>query len=425
MSELQRKMRLPRVGAVLITGVLCAAAFCYFRPFDSYLLKSWESELSTLPDQDVEVRLEQIAALGERSLPTLVAALHSERQVVAATAASVLRRTLAELELRSTDESSRIVAGLAQELAARSNRPGPHSAPASTQFATRLLLWPINRKLIDGERLVADCEVIIRSAKRTTRGPVAVPTDEDVHAQDGLASTRNGVGPAEILTPIAGGGLPMQLMDAPPLPPQNARILPQAPAATSTAPLHFIPVQAPRALDTLPGYAADEVAKQPTSQPPAVDSRESLELRRDTVSVPIGATVRPDLRAMADLDLMQKLADDNESLAREAVDELYRRGFQTKHFRLAELLVDPDPNVRLALVRRLPQMPGIDSRPWLLWLSRDQEPAVRKAAVAVIATSSDSALQRRVRELEREETDEEVLRTVRQILDTRQDNTIR
>jgi len=88
-------------------------------------------------------------------------------------------------------------------------------------------------------------------------------------------------------------------------------------------------------------------------------------------------------------------------------------------------LIDPDANVRLQLIQSLPQMSGIDSRPWMLWLSRDQDPQVRKAAVAVIATSADPALLQRVRELEREETDDEVLRVVRQISNPGQKNTIR
>ena len=166
-------------------------------------------------------------------------------------------------------------------------------------------------------------------------------------------------------------------------------------------------------------------AEQSSSQPPVVDSQHDLELGRDIAAAPREAPARPDASVMADLDLMRMLAGDDESLAREAVDELYRREFQTKHLRLARLLVDPEPKVRLALVRSLPQMSGIDSRPWLLWLSHDPEPEVRKAAVAVIATSSDSALLQRVRELEREETDDEVLRVVRQILNTRPTNAIR
>ncbi len=425
MAEKPRKWRLMAVGGVLIAGTLCAVAFCYLRPFDLYLLTSWEAELSTLADEDVEVRLEQIAALGERGLPALVAALHSERQIVAQNAAAALQRKLAELELRSRDESSRIVAGLARELAARSKHPGPHSGSASTRLATRFLLWPIDRNSIDGERLVADCELIIRAAKLSPRSLVAEQVDERLDAQESLVSNGSELRPAEVAMPIAAGSLPIELTNAPPLPPQTARDSTELPA-TATAELRdLVPTQTPRTLDTLPSLAADGAATRKSTQPLGVEARWSIAPPNDTAFSPSGPTARPNFRAMADLDVMRKLVSRDESLAREAVDELYRRGFQTKHFRLAELLVDPDPNVRLQLIQRLPQVSGIDSRPWLLWLSRDQDPVVRKAAVTVIATSSDPALQQRVSELANEETDDEVLRAVRQILNTRPTTTIR
>ncbi|MEO8498965.1 MAG: HEAT repeat domain-containing protein [Planctomycetota bacterium] len=425
MAETRPNRRLTFVGGVMIAGTLCAVAFCYLRPFDLYLLKSWESELATISDEEVDVHLEQIAALGERGLPTLVAALHSQRRIVAETAVSVLLRKLGELELRSTEESSRIVAELAGELAAHSDQPGPYSGPGTYRLATRLLLWPIDRKLIDGERLVADCELIIRSAKRSPHDAVAEPADEQVDAQHSLASRQLELGPAERPTQVAGGGLPVQSTDAPPLPPQAVPILNPPATATTSEPPQFIAVQSPRALAPVPSLAADETAANPATKPLAVEPQQALESRREAGSAPSGATDRPDLRAMPDLGVMQKLAGADELLARDAVDELYRRGFQTKHFRLAELLVDPDPNVRLQLVQSLPQMSGIDSRPWLLWLSRDEAPAVRKAAVAVIATSADPALQQRLRELESEETDDAVLRVVRQVLHTGQTTTLR
>lgn len=427
MVETPRKWRLTTIGGVFIAGTACAIAFSCFRPFDSYLLESWESELSTIADEDVEVRLEQIAGLGERSLPTLVAALQSERQIVAQTAAVVLHRKLAELELRPREESSRIVAGLASELAAHSNDLGPHSGHASNRLATRFLLWPIDRKAVDGERLVADCELIIRTAKLSPRGLVAEQTDERIDVQDGFVSGENALSPAEILTPTAVSSLPVELTEAPPpLPPQATRGLSVPPAALTTEPQDFMPVQTPRALDAIPRLTSDKATTRQLEQPrDDIDARQSLSPRGNTAPIPREPTAPSNFREMADLDVMRKLASNDDSLTRQAVDELYRRGFKTKHFRLAELLVDPDPNVRLRLIQSLPQISGIDSRPWLLWLSRDQDPAVRKAAVTVIATSADPALQKRVSELEREETDDEVLRVVRRILDARQANTIR
>ena len=425
MRDMSQRRRLTAVGGVLIAGAACAIAFCYLRPFDGYLLRSWASELSTVRDEDVELRLEQIAALGEQSFPTLVSALHSERQIVAQTAASVLRQELAEWERRSSAETSRIVAELAHELAGHSVRPGPYSGSASIQLATRLLLWPIDRELIDGQRLVADCELIIQSAIRSQHGAAAERSAEHVNLRDHSISQMDALGPAELLTPVAGGGLPFQLLDAPPLPPRIASAVAESPPAVPTEPPPFVPVRSPRILDARSSVAADGVATQQSPTPPVVDSRQSLDLRQDIVSAPRPTPSRQDLRTMSDLEVMRKLVGDNESLVREAVDELYRRGFQPKHFRLAELLVDPNTQVRLQFVRNVPQMPGVDSRPWLLWLSHDQDPTVRKAAVIVLATSTDPALQQRVRELERDETDDEVLEVVRQILNRQRTNAIR
>ena len=66
MSELRKNRRLAAVGGVFSVALVCAAAFCYVRPLDAYLLKRWELELSTLADEDVELRLEQTEGRGMR-----------------------------------------------------------------------------------------------------------------------------------------------------------------------------------------------------------------------------------------------------------------------------------------------------------------------------------------------------------------------
>lgn len=414
------------IGGVAFLGLAVGIAFWWGRPFDSFLLRRWEAELSTLPDESVPGRLEQIAALGDRSFPTLVAALHSERRIVAENASRVLRREFGKLELRSADETSPIVASVAAELVKHRDTPGAYSDTGAMWLATRILLWPIDRKLVDGELLVANCELIIRSAKWTPQSPFEKPLRENGEWQDDLIAEARNTDPAELVSTIAGGGLPVQLTDAPALPPLGVPVASELQTVAIAEPQYFTPVQSPSMFDARPMTSSpDEGQLRSKANPPVVDSRQSLDLRRELPIAPPEMTARPDLQSMSDLDVMHKLAGSDESIVRDAVDELYRRGFQTKHFRLAELLVDPDPSVRLQLIQSLPQMSGIDSRPWLLWLSRDRDPAVRKAAVSVIATSSDTTLQKRVRELEREETDEEVLQTVRQILNSRQANSIR
>ena len=71
------------------------------------------------------------------------------------------------------------------------------------------------------------------------------------------------------------------------------------------------------------------------------------------------------------------------------------------------------------LAKVLPSIAVSDPRPWLLWLSHDTDPRVRKATVAILATNPDPILQDRLRELELKETDESVLRVVKQALEQR------
>src|SRR3990167_1476687 len=152
MQKKSRNSRMLAIGGVIL-GLTLGLTFWWGRPFDSYLLDRWAAELSTIPDDAVPARLEQIAALGDRSFPVLVSALHSDRPIVAEHASLVLQQQLGKLELRLTNETSRLVAGVAIELANYSDAPGPYAGPGSMWLATRILLWPIDRKLVDGERL--------------------------------------------------------------------------------------------------------------------------------------------------------------------------------------------------------------------------------------------------------------------------------
>ena len=113
---------------------------------------------------------------------------------------------------------------------------------------------------------------------------------------------------------------------------------------------------------------------------------------------------------------MQQLATGTPHAAQRAVEELGRRGFRPRDLRLAERLVHPDPAIRLELASSLPQLAGIDSRPWLIWLSSDPDARVRRSAISIIATGDDPALFDHLRQVEQLETDEEVLRLIRRVL---------
>jgi HEAT repeat protein len=65
----------------------------------------------------------------------------------------------------------------------------------------------------------------------------------------------------------------------------------------------------------------------------------------------------------------------------------------------------PDPKVRMALTRRLPELPGVNPVPWLLELSRDDDAEVRRSAISLMATTGDPALLKRIQTMARKDRD--------------------
>ncbi len=86
--------------------------------------------------------------------------------------------------------------------------------------------------------------------------------------------------------------------------------------------------------------------------------------------------------------------------------ELRRRGVTGPLVDLARRAADPDPRVRRELAESLPELPGIDARPWLLEMSYDDDPKVRATAVTWMATSGDLELLRRVRQVSLDDPDD-------------------
>lgn len=108
--------------------------------------------------------------------------------------------------------------------------------------------------------------------------------------------------------------------------------------------------------------------------------------------------------------LMRQLRAADSWTAGRAQTELVRRGFRPVHLELARRLFDPDVEVRQRLARSLPGMQGVDAVAWLWWLARDASAEVRLAALAVLSTTGDPELLRRVEEISREDPDPRIRR---------------
>ena len=110
-------------------------------------------------------------------------------------------------------------------------------------------------------------------------------------------------------------------------------------------------------------------------------------------------------RSLPVIDVMRLLHASAADTVAAATDELYQRGLRGKQIELARNLTDPDPAVRRRLVNQLPTAAGLNARPWLLWLSHDDDDDVRLAALTFLATSTDPQLLEHVRQIAERDQD--------------------
>jgi len=72
------------------------------------------------------------------------------------------------------------------------------------------------------------------------------------------------------------------------------------------------------------------------------------------------------------------------------------RGLQDNHIRLARLMADPRPTVRMEVLEAIEQVPDLDPGAWLRRLSHDPSPAVRAAAARAAANQTQVDLSDRI-----------------------------
>lgn len=429
----------------ILAGVLAFPVVLFLRPA-RFLATQWQDELKTLPDEQLPLRLNQLAGLGEEGLVVVVKALDEPRATLAAAASRILDQQLDRWQTLRLGESSQRVAALARVLAENSLVSGAEARQASAGLATRILLWPVDRTRVDGAQLVADCESVLRIARADrstqanptqatptqstptqstpTRATPTRATPTQATSEDVAATPRRdydaGLSRIETATAtLLGGDLPIAIADATSLPRLTTE---QGPVLSPRKPRLFVP-RTPAALRTVPTVSqpkatpatSDQTSAEQNATDSAQQSRADLEERGSLISVPAAA---PPLTALTDLEVMRALqhADGVRTIA--AGHELARRGFRAVHVDLARKLFDPDPRERAKLIDALPRIAGIDARPWLIVLSRDEEPAVRRQVIGLFATSGDPALLKQLQEIERVESDPEIRQLVRRILDS-------
>lgn len=88
-------------------------------------------------------------------------------------------------------------------------------------------------------------------------------------------------------------------------------------------------------------------------------------------------------------------------------------GFAPNHIELARRFTASDANERVTAVRSLPSIRGIVARDWFLWASRDADAEVRRAALALMASSEQPDLMARIEEMSATDSDVDIRASAR------------
>lgn len=355
------------IAVVLSTAVVFLAAFAGGHTrgqawIERQLAARVGRQLLTAGDAEVPRIMATLAGHDIAGLPEIIAALASPRDVVADAAAESLQRSLDAWSTLPGPEASQRVAVAARSLAEVAPQLNVRRQQTARQIAQRLLVWPLDSTVVDAVQVLADCETIARACP-AARLPVLVKQarpEENALAVESPAKNEPRV---EIRQPVLVG----RRNDSPQAEPQRFEPLPVEPVE----PKRFLP---PRA-EQMPIPPASEASPTPSED-----------------AAPAEITVAPArFQRESDVEVMRHLHNTDGALVAAAVQELSRRGYRGVHLALARGLTHPDPHERRKLAESLPQMKGIDARPWLQHLAADSDPDVCRAAAAILQTSGSSA----------------------------------
>lgn len=379
----------PRIFGVASVIVLAAAMLAglmwLWSAHARHTARQLASDLETLPDEQLRPQLRRLASLGDAGLPALCAALASPRPAVAAAAGDAMQEELCRWELLPAASSGPKLAIVARLLAHQASLPDGGDRSYLADLAERLLTWPQADVLLTPQ-ITADCHQILDAladapsprllVAHTASAPlrrlpaeavrVALQTGED--APHG--ATADFVAPASMpdeTRPAAASATPAAAPPPALLPAEVSEARPLGGAALEIKPMVGIPVA--------------EVTNVPSQQS----------------AVP--------LAELNTLPLAQLLHSPDPTLSKSAHLELERRGHAPLEIYLMDALTDADPAKRSRAAASLLGVAGMDARPWLLWLSRDQDAAVRLAALTLMATSGESQMLGRIREMAQSDAD--------------------
>jgi hypothetical protein len=402
-------LRRRRFRLLLLLPLLsAAAAFGWFglerRP--EALCRQWEREARTAEGERLTEIITRLDAYGRYGLPCVVRLLDADREATTEAAGKVLAARLRLVGRNGGGDDRPAAALIADELRRLVAGRSQSVSPATVDVALQLLEAVGRLGLADAvddavrDRLLSAADEVLRLSPARPDSPLTMLVDAD----------RPPLPPAP---PV--GTVPSEI--------DRARIETDARASESKV----IVASAPTAT---PSPALAPTADEPTPPPtiaantaarinPVRDAAADRDVRPATATASLPSKqeiVRPDSTRGDAWSLFAALHDDASQVAEQ---ELRRRGFSLPEIELGRHLCSPDFKERRHYASLLPTLGGVDARPWLLYLSRDEDADVRLTVAAIMATSNDPELQARVRSMSIDDRDQRVRTTAARAVDTR------
>lgn len=424
------------IGAAkyLLMVVLVFAALLGVRQASGmWLLSRLTQDLHSLPSDQQQQRLAQIAGFGRPAIPHLVAALAAEDLGTARMAHEILRGLQNQWSVlkptAKTDRHLDLVAAIAEV--------GPRLPDDRTGWATSLIQQSILESVDqanDNEQLLYqnanDALAILSHDRRSGPSILGSDIDSDIAAQGNDADSprrfvagsrllaqaqplpvnRTNAGAAWTDWPGADAVVSQSQPDASPTIYRSGSH--QRPGLKETS-MRLKPILADQTVELIPiepqtleaGYASAG------SSPGEVIMQANAEVHS------AANLVETALQAYDDRSVMHWLSSDQASYRDAAKLELLSRGYDEEQLEYAKHLFDPDPSVRLHFVQQLNQSDRIDPRPWLKLMAIDENRTVRLAVVTALGSLSGHDVAGQLQQMMAAERDPSVAAKIRHTLD--------
>lgn len=391
-----RGFRVSLVVGLLLPAVALFAAWRWWsaRPSTAgSTLQAWHTQLAALDDDSAETLLRRAGNREASGLPVLVAGLATRREPLVNYAKRRLVEVLNHWTLLDTAEVGQQRVELAELLAAEVDQCDAAGQRAAIDLATRLLTESAGTA--DSPNLLTACEKVLQSAQAVPTVPrVAASISAPARAASvELTPTKAQASPSMLQPQSLANPASVLPATLPPLP--TAVVKPATPPENRTNNI------GPESFD----------GSRPTSEPPALQpAPDRPDTHANHASTSRGSSVAPpaSLLTLPLIELLDAWHDVPLSERPTIEHELRRRGVTRRQIEIGIGLTSPDITERRHWVERLPRLPEIDPKPWLVWLSRDEHAEIRLAALQIMATTGTPEFQRRAGEMALNDADDQV-----------------